>query len=367
MSTITYDFAIAGGGPAGCAAALRAAQLGRRVLLLERGRYPRQKVCGEFLSASGVALLQGLDSGLARSLIQNAPYIVQAKLFLDGKTIAMPIEPAAASVTRHALDFAMWQTCAVAGVDCRQQTAVEAISGAGPFQITTSAGGFAARAVLIAAGRWSNLSGRRPDASSRWIGLKAHFREISPPTSVDLYFFEDGYCGVQAVGADTVNVCAMARADAARSLRAVVQLHPELERRGRQWQPASETVSTSPLVFSVPRPVDEYTLYAGDAAGFIDPFLGDGMSLALRGGMLAADCLAEFWSGGIGLPEALGEYASRYRRELLPLFRNASLLRRSLSLPAILRKPLVSLLRSGPLARWMVEQTRPELHSHRGR
>jgi flavin-dependent dehydrogenase len=362
MSTATYDFAIAGGGPAGCAAAMRAARAGVRVLLLERGRYPRQKVCGEFLSASGATLLQGLDSGLARHLVESAPRIARARLFLDGKTIAMQIEPPAASVTRHALDFAMWQACREAGVDCRQQTAVESISGGGPFEIRTSAGTFRTRAMLVAAGRWSNLRGDRPDGSERWIGLKAHFRENSPPASVDLYFFEAGYCGVQAVGPDTVNACAMVRADAARTLQEAFHLHPELERRSNGWQPASEAVSTSPLVFSAPQPVDGCILHAGDAAGFIDPFLGDGMSLALCSGVLAADCLVNFWSGGITLAQATRNYGGCYRRELLPLFRNASVLRRSLSLPAGLRRPLVSLLNAGPIARWVLERTRPAVN-----
>src|SRR5437588_9417783 len=54
-----YDLAIVGGGLAGCAAAIHALRAvpASRVLVLERGRYPRQKVCGEFLSAEGVAML----------------------------------------------------------------------------------------------------------------------------------------------------------------------------------------------------------------------------------------------------------------------------------------------------------------------
>src|SRR5436305_10960201 len=54
-----YDLVIAGGGLAGCSAAIRALQAApkSRILILERGRYPRQKVCGEFLSFGGVAVL----------------------------------------------------------------------------------------------------------------------------------------------------------------------------------------------------------------------------------------------------------------------------------------------------------------------
>src|ERR1041385_2073289 len=55
-----YDLAVIGGGPAGTAAAITAARRGKRVALLERGRYPRHKVCGEFVSAESLELLEAL-------------------------------------------------------------------------------------------------------------------------------------------------------------------------------------------------------------------------------------------------------------------------------------------------------------------
>src|SRR5581483_12063229 len=80
-----YDLAVAGGGPAGTAAAITAARFGARVLLLEQGRFPRQKVCGEFVSAESLELLQRLltadTAGLA--MMERAPRIRTARLFLD--------------------------------------------------------------------------------------------------------------------------------------------------------------------------------------------------------------------------------------------------------------------------------------------
>jgi len=55
-----YDLIVIGGGPAGSAAAIAAARAGAQVLLLERGRYPRHKVCGEFVSAESLDLLSTL-------------------------------------------------------------------------------------------------------------------------------------------------------------------------------------------------------------------------------------------------------------------------------------------------------------------
>ena len=63
---MTYDLIIVGGGPAGCAAAITAARLGAKVLLIERGHFPRHKVCGEFVSAESLAKVHaplGFDIG----------------------------------------------------------------------------------------------------------------------------------------------------------------------------------------------------------------------------------------------------------------------------------------------------------------
>ena len=100
-------------------------------------------------------------------------------------------------------------------------------------------------------------------------------------------------------------------------------------------------------------------LMAGDAAGFVDPFVGDGISLALRGGSLAAQCLLPFFAGEIGLKEATGRYCEAYGRQLAHVFRISSKLRRMLVLPRMVRTPVVSLLAKSPrITRYLVKKTR---------
>jgi flavin-dependent dehydrogenase len=60
LEAAQYDLIVAGGGPAGSACAITAARLGAKVLLLEKDRFPRQKVCGEFVSPESLGLLHGL-------------------------------------------------------------------------------------------------------------------------------------------------------------------------------------------------------------------------------------------------------------------------------------------------------------------
>ena len=135
-----YDLIIIGAGPAGTAAAISAARRAASVLLLERGRFPRHKVCGEFVSAEALGLLaEFLDRELA-GLIKDAVRIPRARVFLDGRTLRARVDPPAASIARFELDAALWQSARSAGVDARQQVTVRSIAGRGPFRIATSDG-----------------------------------------------------------------------------------------------------------------------------------------------------------------------------------------------------------------------------------
>jgi geranylgeranyl reductase family protein len=360
-----YDIIVVGGGPAGTAAAITAARAGQHVLLLERGRLPRQKVCGEFVSAEGVETLRELDPETAERLLDGAPRIRLARLFVDTQTVAVPVEPEAASITRYALDHALWSAAEAAGAECRQEIEAQAVEGEGPYRVTvvTAEGGcppqeLEATALIDASGRWSRLrrgSGTLPQPTGRrrCIGLKAHFATgelaVTTQASVDLYFFEGGYCGVQPISEGRTNACAMVRADRASSLAEVFALHPALAERSRGWRAVGEAVATSPLVFERPRPVRDQVLCAGDAAGFVDPFIGDGITLALRSGRLAAEA---------AMRGDVEWYAREYRARLQPVFGNASWLRWVMDLPRLLRKPIVAAMRSPGVGRALVRSTR---------
>jgi len=360
-----YDAIVIGGGPAGTAAAITVARMGASILLLERGRFPRHKVCGEFVSGESLALLSSLLDSQHTVLLGEAVRIPQARLFLDGTVLCIPVSPPAASIARVDFDAALWDSAVNTRVEARQQTSVQSIAGVGPFRVSTSGGNFDARAVINASGRWSNLTAEMAfngKPAERWLGLKAYFSEPSPHASADLYFFDGGYCGVQPVnlsGNPGINACAMVRADVASTLPDVFARHAALRERSLRWQPLSDPVSTSPLIFRRPQPERDGILMAGDSAGFVDPFVGDGISLAVRSGSLAAECLIPFFAGDISLQHAVQRYRESYDRRLAPVFRASSTLRRMLVLPRAVRIPLLFLLTKTPsVARYMVRKTR---------
>ena len=368
-----YDVIVIGGGPAGTSAAITCVRSGASVLLLERGRFPRHKVCGEFVSAESLDLLRDLLATQYAQLLPAAIRIPQSRIFLDGRTLHAAVDPAAVSIARFDLDATLWQSAQEGGVACRQQASVQSVSGAGPFLVKTSGGEFESRALIIASGRSSNLTSNLTSAFSdgadsrpKWIGLKGHFAETSPPASVDLYFFDGGYCGVQPVNLageverpGRINACAMVRADVATTLPEVFVRYPQLRQRSRGWKALSDPVTTSPLIFHEPQPESDGILLVGDAAAFVDPFVGDGISLALRSGRMAGDSLIPFFAGTIPLPEAALNYRASYEQRLVPVFRTSSKIRRMLSLPRTVRTPILRLLEKSPrITRYVVSKTR---------
>jgi flavin-dependent dehydrogenase len=81
----------------------------------------------------------------------------------------------------------------------------------------------------------------------------------------------------------------------------------------------------------------------------VDPFVGDGITLALRGGRLAAEAAL---GGGAEW------YEAEYRHTLGPVFASASWLRRVMALPRVLRRPIVAALRAPSIGRMVVNATR---------
>ncbi len=367
-----WDVIVVGGGPAGAAAAITAARHGACTLLLERGRMPRHKVCGEFLSPESLGLLQSLLGDSNVKALIHAPAIRRARLFVDGTTLETPLDPSARSISRHELDFALWQSAQAAGAECRQQVAVSQISPLGgklgfrcTVQTLTPQGPPVAtmvlgRSVIDASGRWSNLRPIPVLPLQSWVGLKAHFQSAESFDSVDLYFFSEGYCGIQPAAAGTVNACAMVRASArlGNSLERVFSCALPLWRRTRDWAAAMDVVATAPLLFRPPEPVRGSVLATGDAAAFVDPFIGDGISMALSSGALSAHCLARHgWRSEAGARE----YAARYRQDFLPVLRNSARLRRVLAMPYALRRTLVRVAQSSGLAPYLLQSTRLRL------
>jgi flavin-dependent dehydrogenase len=141
-----------------------------------------------------------------------------------------------------------------------------------------------------------------------------------------MFFFPGGYCGLAPIEDGLYNACCLVHrhltripgcgcpTDFSEWLRTLAR-HPALEARLRGAIQVSPTLTTAPVRSARRRPDESGALLAGDAAGFLDPFTGDGISMALHAGRLAAKTLAESLSGANGSAVTDGA-ALVYRRRL---------------------------------------------------
>jgi menaquinone-9 beta-reductase len=154
-----WDIAVIGGGVAGSTAAALLAQRGLGVILIEKGAFPRQKVCGEFLSPEGADVLRRL--GVWPRLEAHHPPRIHSFALTAGRRETRHRLPAPGwGVSRWVLDHVLWEHAKRSGVATQEHCTVEQVTGdfQGGFSLTLRQAGLSstrlrARAVLCAAGR----------------------------------------------------------------------------------------------------------------------------------------------------------------------------------------------------------------------
>jgi flavin-dependent dehydrogenase len=350
------DVAIIGGGPAGTAAALEARRQGLSVALWERDRFPRDKVCGEFISPEALPLLQSeIPGAVARGAeIRNAEFV---SAHGESRTFRLP--HSALGLSRRLLDHDLWKAAEAAGAEVCEGESIRKVrklvscgKGQDAWEIELAAGSVRrARSLMVACGRWWAIDGlsspARQDAlqvPGDWIGAKAHFAGLPARGSVEMYFFPGGYCGLAPVEEGACNVCCLVRRerigergtkgmdDFARWLVQVARL-PALEKRLCGAEQVSAVVTTAPVHLARRQAVQGGALLVGDASGFLDPFTGEGISMALHSGRLAAQAVAKSLSEGSGDERAARIYGRTLSQAVGRSYRVAGLARRLLHGP----------------------------------
>lgn len=352
---IRFDAAVIGAGPAGSAAATVLAESGRRVLLLEKDRFPRPKVCGEFLSGEALSSLDRLG---VRSRVEAAlpERIVRGVIRPPrGRGISFDLPLAALGVSRFFLDDLLARRAAEAGAEVRFGARVVYAREETPagFRIRVVEAGtesdVGAGFVVGAWGRWDSLDRslergflrqrRRFFAFSRdYAGATAPFAE-----EVRLYLFDGGYCGLTRVEGGAVNLAGVVSEKTFRRQGSrwdslcghARRSNPFLDRDLSGLDPGPVGfLGTGPVYFTAKPPVENGLVMAGDAAGFLDPFSGVGQAAALSSGILAGETVERALSGQVARGDLARAYEDAWRGRFSPRFQWSARLRMLILHPA---------------------------------
>lgn len=327
------DVAVIGGSLAGSAAAAALANAGAGVTVLERARFPRAKLCGEFLSHEALPLLERL--GVLDGLLAAGAETIDrfALIRPDGRRVEAPLPAPVLSVSRELLDTAVARAAEGLGACYRFGVTVTAIEGdlASGFRVTGPGLDLRARVVLGAWGRYSPLDGRlgRPffGSPAPLFGFGTHLAGDTARFHgrIHLHPFDGGYLGLARVEGGLLNLAALARPDVATAAHHDLG---ELLARLRSGNAAlgadldgltplpGRVLLSEPVHLGVRESVLGDVLLAGDAAGVLDPWTGTGMSTALATGDAAAGPILDFLAGRSSAADLRRAHAAAHARIL---------------------------------------------------
>jgi flavin-dependent dehydrogenase len=342
---VDADVLVVGGGPAGSSVACALAKAGVDVHVIDRARFPRPKPCAEYLSPEAsriMATMGALERVEASGAAALAGVRVRAP---NGRVIAGDFVAAhgfrgfrdrGLSVRREVLDAILLDAARAAGArvteglratalltDGRAATGVSVLDEMGTRHIR-------ARLVIAADGLRSVLARRVGVARTlRWpkrLALVTHYANVCDVGEHgEMHVERDGYVGIADVGdgLTTVALVVPARAsekmagNKAAFLDAWLRSRPHLAPRFASATRATPVVATGPFASHARRAWSPGVALVGDAADFFDPFTGEGIYAALRGGEMLAPWAREALAARTtqDASQALAAYDVERRRE----------------------------------------------------
>lgn len=289
------DVAIVGAGPAGSTLAALLARRGLDVALIDRDEFPRDKLCGEFLSYDALPVLQRLGVTL------DAPAITRCRVVSRRRVYEFDFPGPARGTSRLLLDELLFRTAIASGT--RSLAGWTAVS-LDPLVVERDGEQqtLDAKVIVGAWGRWGRFDtqlGRRfvRDRSHRNFGFKRHYRGASEGDVIELYSFRGGYLGVSPIENGLTNICGLVHASRLSGHKgrwdAFLEMIRAEERQvdamyARYTAAQDGYLSSEPVIFRARSPVEQGVVMIGDASGIVDPLTGNGMAMAIQSALVAA-------------------------------------------------------------------------------
>jgi flavin-dependent dehydrogenase len=383
-----YDIAIVGAGPAGTSAAIRLAQRGLQVALIEQKKFPRAKLCGEFISPECLTHFAELNVLEDMSLVGGVELDRTIFYARNGKSVNVPSEwfgagSHALGLSRAEMDLQLLNRARVAGVEVLEETSAtgslfenQKVCGVSLRSKDRETFDIKAAVTIDATGRGKVLARQiektnesAPRTRADFVAFKAHLKGANIPTGhCEIYAYRGGYGGCNCVENENFNLCFIVSTDIAKKyhsnadeiMKKVVCENERAAHSLRNAEIADEWLAV---------PIESYgrtslspaegLLTIGDAAAFIDPFTGSGMLLALESAKIAAEVIGTGLSSGHPFAKMAAEYDRRYSNAFDRRHRISSLLRHAAFVPFLAETVIKVLSLSEPLTHRLAKATRP--------
>ena len=361
-----FDVAIIGAGPSGSSAAIALARRGYAVALVDKERFPREKLCGDFVNPTNWPILDTL--GVEQEILSRERQRITAfriTTFAGAEAeVPLPCKSGQAvfglGLRRAIFDHILLRKAEEENATVLPGSTIRELkrdSQGWLFQVDRLDGLEELRAkVLIGAdGRNSwvahrlGLSGAAA-TQGRSVGFQLRIRVPSGVDGrVEIHLFPGGYAGLIGLGGDAVNLCLAVDKRVLPHHRPVEFLlesclpqNPHLKEILRRSAREGEVRSTYPVYFPPRRSFDKGVLLVGDAARVNEPVTGEGIYFALKSGQLAAETVDRALCRGDVSAAQLGAYEQECRRAFRMRRGLNTLIRFLIYRPALL-EPLIRL------------------------
>jgi flavin-dependent dehydrogenase len=328
---ITYDLAVVGGGLAGLSLSIQVAKAGYKVILFEKEQYPFHRVCGEYISYESWNFLQSLGLDLESLKVSHIKRLQVSDN--KGSLLEQQLPLGGFGISRYTLDDELAEIAKRSDIVLLDSTRVNDIQFLNDqFIIDTSKETFKARVAAGSFGKRSNLDIKwkrlfaiaKNNKLNNYIGIKYHIRYDHPVDLIALHNFRKGYCGISKVEGDKYCLCYLTTADNLRNSnndieemeKNILGQNPHLKKIFNECEKLwKEPVTISQISFDKKNLVEDHVLMIGDAAGMITPLCGNGMSMALHAGKIAANQIQNFLSGIISRAEMENIYSAQWNKQ----------------------------------------------------
>jgi flavin-dependent dehydrogenase len=367
-----YDVAIIGGGIAGLSLSIDLQRRGYAVVVIEKGNYPRHKVCGEYISMESQNYLQTICPPLAEL---NLPQINHFKLSSTGKKeFNTPLDLGGFGISRYLLEELLFKEAKKKGVVFIlkiKATDIHFNSDKKSYTISTNGDDVTACLVCDSSGRKSNLaikekSNQPIDTSTNYVGVKYHIKLNRDPTLIEIHNFSGGYCGISNIEDDKTCLCYIVNS---KKLNSVNNSIPELEKvflykNGNLKKIFStaefifkEPVTISGVNFLIKKTTSDNSFFIGDAAGSLAPITGNGMSIALKSASILAGTMDHYFSSKISKQQLVNNYNSFWNKEFSTRIKLSRHFQRLSENPCLTNLSIGLFNSFPPLAKSIIKQT----------